>query len=257
MPSDPLQGIIPPRPVPSRPPIDWNMIKLNLSKEQIKECFDMEALAKGVKKEDLHNYVFIDRLRNHFSEPQLQDMIDMEFFTRADRAKAAAVTALGASSLPGLGKKTTGSRLTDKPMAIQGKVAEIASIKSAGQDRIAEISSIKRIGEEFAEERVVEEFPGAEQSDDARARAIAEEERIVDEIQTMVHNDPIFSEIMMKLSPEKRKMLAYSLKDIADRASKTAPPRSDVLNGIIWSEILKRRHTGGGPRRGRAGGGII
>ncbi|MCE1248219.1 MAG: hypothetical protein LWY06_16385 [Firmicutes bacterium] len=82
-----------------RPPINWNMIRLNMSKEQINECFDMQALAKGVKKDDLYKYVKIDKLRSLFPDVQLRDMVDMDFFEK--RLKEIAMTAVAGTATYG------------------------------------------------------------------------------------------------------------------------------------------------------------
>ncbi|MCL5773155.1 MAG: hypothetical protein M1536_02085 [Firmicutes bacterium] len=71
-------------------PVNWDLIKLNLNPGQIKECFNVEALNSGnVKIEDLPNYVNIERLKEIFSEPQLRDMIDLDFFEAKEKKKAA------------------------------------------------------------------------------------------------------------------------------------------------------------------------
>jgi len=68
-----------------RPPINWNLIRLNLTPERIRECFDMDALRAGVKKEDLPKYVYLDKLRNYYTEPQLRDMLDLDFFEEGEK----------------------------------------------------------------------------------------------------------------------------------------------------------------------------
>jgi len=64
-------------------PINWYLIKVNLTKKQMEECFDMKALAQGVKKKDLPKYVHLDKLRQYFTEAQLRNMLDLDFFEKA------------------------------------------------------------------------------------------------------------------------------------------------------------------------------
>lgn len=70
-----------------RDPINWRLIRMNMTKEQINECFDMKELRQGVKKENLPQFVHLERLKQYFSDAQLQDFVDLAFFENAGRAE--------------------------------------------------------------------------------------------------------------------------------------------------------------------------
>lgn len=63
-----------------RPPINWNMIRLHLAPHEVEDCFDLSALKQGVKKEDLPQYVRLDRLKSLVPDKVLRSLIDLDFF---------------------------------------------------------------------------------------------------------------------------------------------------------------------------------
>lgn len=216
-----------------KPPINWNMIKLNLTKSQIKECFDMQALQRGVKKEELPKYVNLDKLKQYFSEAQMRDMIDLDLFTGAAAASAAATTSAAASMDAQRAARQAKRRKKRKSFADKARAYE----------RVQEERSLRR--EEFTvgirHEREAEAFidEGAHQK---TVEEIFEEERVIEEIRKLAQDNPIFNKIIKKLNPMERKVLAISLKDIAESTAgptiSAGTSENEVVNGIIWSEIL-------------------
>lgn len=106
-------------------PVNWELIKLNLTPEQIMECFNVEALSSGnVKIEDLLNYVNIGRLKEIFSEPQLRDMIDLDFFEAKKREKEAVFKT----------SKAPDFKAADKIAAVKTKVKKAKTAKPAKEE---------------------------------------------------------------------------------------------------------------------------
>lgn len=216
-----------------RPPINWNVVKLNLTKDQIQECFDMAALSKGVRKEDLPRYVYLDRLRKYFSDAQLADMIDVAFFdsgaARAARTMPGVSAKLGAITTTIAGQKKS---FLDK--LIPEKLAGLGGVAPEG----------------VFEEKVAEPVDSTVVDEERRARELMDEQLVIEEINRIAHADPVFSSIIMKLDPAERKNLSLSLKNLVDTTSSSKAQVGGVINGIIWSEILKRRTPGSGKRSG-------
>ncbi len=65
--------------------VDWDLIRENMEPEEIRACFDVDALSRGVRTEDLPKYVRIDRLRRLFSDDQLSEMLNLDFFLGAQK----------------------------------------------------------------------------------------------------------------------------------------------------------------------------
>lgn len=138
----------------NRPPIYWNLIRLNLTKDQIRECFDMEALSKGVKKEELYKYVYLDRLRNYFTDPQLADMIDLQFFEKSTEVDESAgeniLTAAHFTPLQGMSSKT--AVIPEPPRQVKAPQKEFSLIESLRKESFDETFSEANEGSEEVEE---------------------------------------------------------------------------------------------------------
>ncbi len=194
---------------PQKPPINWNMIKLNMTKEQIRYCFDLNALNRGVKKEELPKYVYLDRLRKHFSEPQLQDMLDMDFFEKST------VKPQKASKAKGGGAKSPVVSEKLKSTTVEAKIKDITVLEQIGDKTVDEIM---------------------------------EEQKVMEDIKHYALYDSTFKKLVDKLSPEEKKALACSFRNVETSCGGASMDGSKIVQGIIWSEILKRPSQGPGSR---------
>lgn len=68
-------------------PINWSLIRENLEPEEIRECFNTEALSRGVPVADLPKYVNLNKLRTYFTEEDLADLIDLDLFAQSEDLK--------------------------------------------------------------------------------------------------------------------------------------------------------------------------
>jgi len=134
----------------SRPPINWNIIRLNMTQDQIAECFDMTALSRGVKKADLPQYVNLRKLRSYFSDAQLADMIDLDFF---DAKPGVTETA----SLSGTRQK---SKLLSHQPTISSELPHLKHIQTTVAPTIHPIKpKLKNLVEEETAPRFSEDVP--------------------------------------------------------------------------------------------------
>jgi hypothetical protein len=211
---------------PVRTPINWHIVKLNLSKEQMAECFDLAAFKSGVKKKDFPKYVYLDKLRKYFSDAQLQDMIDMDFF-RENEEKSQPVFSTPESRLKGLTCKT-----------------ESGALEKARKDR--NVYTPKFPDTSFSEapvREVVFEKVSSDSSDsDSVMEHINSEEEIagIAEMFNLEPHECMFLErIAKRFTTAENRDLAMVLRDIAANSS-CGNSADDPVSGIIWSEILNR-----------------
>ncbi|MCD4786346.1 MAG: hypothetical protein K8T10_21185 [Candidatus Eremiobacteraeota bacterium] len=202
-----------------RPPINWNLIKLNMTPERIRECFDMDALKSGVKKEDLPKYVHTDRLRNYFSEPQLRDMIDLDFFEKGHKKLEEFVPisqSIGSLAPIATHKKPESAR--PKPAIHWEVVKERMPFKTSFESGVTE-----SISDSFARESVSDKFE-------------------TEKVSEKMHREDMFD---------------YS-RAISDQTQEPAFSVEEIRRAMMWKEILsdppsvrayKRHLSGSGGRR--------
>ena len=203
-----------------RPPINWRLIKMNMTKEQINECFDMAELRKGVKKEQLPNHVHLDRLKQYFSTAQLQDFIDLEFFEGAgetvDNFKRV-------STLTPLGQKMRTSEEATRP---QPKKAEPAVKPVRTKTRK---KATRRAAEQLQRE-VVNEGTSFESVSESMEREAASDrfgrEDAADRFNRESVNETMYRESHIN-----------AVSRIAKIAEQGEGPIA-IRNAIIWKEIL-------------------
>lgn len=202
-----------------KPPINWNLIKLNMTREQIRECFDMDALSRGVKKKDLPQYVNLDKLRNYFTRPQLMDLIDLEFFEEAASKKNVLEF-----KLKGLSKREPEPTSQQLPSLFE----------KFEQEKVAEQETAERLSERFEPEKVEE-----------RVKEERKIEKVLEAFHATPQEDPLFGRVIDKLDLKDKKILTRKIQEVASGAGPSAA-EGDIVNGIIWGEILKRRSFGRG-----------
>ncbi|MFP4497226.1 MAG: hypothetical protein ACLFQV_03350 [Vulcanimicrobiota bacterium] len=202
-------------PVRKGPPINWRLIKMNMTKDQMQKCFDLDKLRQGVKKRELYKYVHLDRLKNYFSEAQLRDMIDLEFFEKSQEKSEP-------KPLGGLNKSFEAS--------IQEKSFESFFREDTGTELVSE-----QANDTVADEKVEEKVP-----DETVEEKVPDE--TVDFVKLIRNEDSFFGDIAESLPREKQLEL---LSKVKQKTSKTRQVKlGGAVNGIIWSEILKRKNIG-------------
>ncbi len=190
-------------------PINWYLIKVNLTKEQIEECFDMKALAQGVKKKDLPKYVHLDKLRQYFTEAQLRNMLDLDFF---EKAQAQLKTELKPPS-----------KLIPKLTGLSKKVTTTEKVRT---ERVSEIVPKEIVTEKVKEETVAEIVK--------EERAL---EKVLEGLGTTFEEDPLFHRTLQKINIEDRKVIVRKMQELQAKG-RVSVDLENVVQGIIWSEIL-------------------
>jgi hypothetical protein len=216
-----------------------------MTKEQIKECFDMDALSKGVKKEELYKYVNVDRMKNYFSEPQLADMMDMDFFQQS--TKAAATAAVAGGTVAGGVMSRLGGSLKKSYLRSEAQITSDRTAKPtvAGVPEFTKEAPVQ----EKVDERVPQTFTAAAPAEKT-VKELYDEEQVIEDIHELAHKDPFIADILKRLDPHEKRAFHRSLQNVVSRASKPMVQKTDAINGIIWSEILKRKSFGGQQQRG-------
>ncbi len=207
-----------------RPPINWRLIRMNMTKEQINECFDMQELRQGVKKEDLPKFVHMERLKQYFSDAQLQDFIDLQFFENAGKVEEESFR--GKSVLTPLGQemKTLSQKASELPASMPDKAPAQRRAAERAKQR-----AIDRSEEGFRKEVVTEDTSREVISEGIKRETVSdrfEEARPEDRF-----TSDVVAEGMYRDSEIKRRERAPAL-------STHERDREAIRNAIIWKEIL-------------------
>jgi len=207
-----------------RPPINWRLIRMNMTKEQINECFDMQELRQGVKKEDLPKYVHLERLRQYFSDAQLQDFIDLAFFDNAGRLEEESFQ--GKSVLTPLGQemKTLSQKASELPVSMPDKVP--------AQRRAAERAKQKAISQpkvELHKESIAEEVSREFISEEAERETASDHFEDARPIDRFAH-DAVCEGMDRESAVQRRERIPV----LTDHEMN----REAIRNAIIWKEIL-------------------
>jgi len=186
---------------------------MNMTKDQINECFDMDTLRRGVKKQNLPQYVHLDKLRQYFSDAQLRDFIDLDFFknaTQEDHFKMkSSLAPLGASTL------TAPTSRPRKPVVSVVKKPAPRHLQRKAPSLAREIVVEERHREKAFEEAIVEKVS------DGFGREMAADRFDRERVSEDVFRD---SDLGVSFDAGDEEGFAF-LPD-------------DVRRGIIWNEIL-------------------
>ena len=207
-----------------RPPINWRLIRMNMTKEQINECFDMQELRQGVKKEDLPKFVHLEKLKQYFSEAQLQDFIDLSFFENAGRVDDEAFR--GKSVLTPLGQEM--KTLSEKASELPASRPDGAPAKRRAAER-AKQRAIDRSEEGFGREEVTEGTSREMVSEGTKREQVSDRFSAARPEDRFTHD--AVEEGMYRKSEIKRREHAPAL-------SAHERDREAIRNAIIWREIL-------------------
>lgn len=207
-----------------RPPINWKLIRMNMTKEQINECFDMQELRQGVKKEDLPKYVHLERLKQYFSDAQLQDFIDPAFFENAGRVeiesfhKKSVLTPLGQDmkTLSQKASELTASMPDAAPA--QRRAAERAKQRTISQPQ-RNLHKVE-VSDDFHREEICEGMTRQDVS--AHFETVRPDDRF--------HPDEVCEGMdRMSLIPARERMQELTEEEYC---------RECIRNSVIWKEIL-------------------
>lgn len=207
-----------------RPPINWRLIRMNMTKEQINECFDMQELRQGVKKEDLPKYVHLERLRQYFSDAQLQDFIDLAFFENAGKLEEEAFQ--GKSVLTPLGQEM--KTLSQKASELPASMPDTAPAQRRAEKR-AKQQAISQPKVELHKETIVEEVSREFITEGAERETVSDRFEDTRPIDRFVH-DAVCEGMDRDSGIQRRERGAVLTSHEMNREA--------IRNAIIWKEIL-------------------
>jgi hypothetical protein len=215
-----------PAPTVAGSPVNWHIIKMNMSREQMAECFDLAAFKSGVKKKDFPKYVYLDKLRKYFTDAQLQDMIDLDLFLKYEEENKR-VASTQESRLQGLTCKTESGALQAakrERQVFSPKVSEPAVMEPPVREVVFEsVDSKTSKGDSLVE----------------HLRSEEEISRLAERYNLKPHESLFLERMSKRFTTAENKELAMVLRDVADNCS-SGDAANDPVSGIIWSEILKR-----------------
>jgi hypothetical protein len=228
---------------PVKQPINWHILKLNLTKEQMAECFNLAAFRSGVKKKDFPKHVYLDKLRKYFSDAQLRDMIDLEFFEEYQRKETSQPSVL-VPKLQGLACKTETGRIQPSLSSTRPKLQALACKTESGipARRKDTLLPPSRNLEAPVREEVVEEFVSESIDQESVLDHVRSEEEILNIAKSLNLEDQecfFLEKISKRFSISENMELAMVLRNISSHGASPVDGDNPV-SGIIWSEVLRR-----------------